>query len=95
MAIVITVIPITKNKLFKDFKISEGERLNLLALDCNVLAKQSVPTLFALIYALPLVTNVPEKTSLPSPLKTLMASPVMNDSLTPTSPWIIMPSTPI
>ena len=59
-AIVITVIPITKNKRFNDFNISEGERLNLLALAWMELATQSTPTLLALTKALPLVTNVPE-----------------------------------
>ena len=94
-AIAITEIPMTKNNLLSDFKISLGERLKVFALACKELAKQSAPTLSARIYALPLATNVPEYTSLPTPLNTLTDSPVINDSLTPTSPCKTIPSTPI
>ena len=48
-AIEITVIPITRNNLLRDLRISDGDLLNLLAFVCNELAKQSAPTLFALI----------------------------------------------
>ena len=85
----------TKNNLLSDFKISLGERLNVLALACKELAKHPAPTLSARIYALPLATKVPEKTSFPTPLNTFTDSPVINDSLTPTSPCKTIPSTPI
>ena len=46
---VITVIPMTKNMLFNERKISDGDLLNLLAFDCNVLARHSGPILSALM----------------------------------------------
>ena len=49
MNIVMTVIPITKNIFLRERKISDGERLNLLAFDCYVLARQEAPTLSARI----------------------------------------------